>query len=141
MPASPPKKNQTLKVILDSNAFFTSLEFKIDVFEETRRLLNRNIDFVLLTAVKRELEFLATGDEPKTRRQASFALRLAEKCVLVPVEDKGEATDDVILRVAKSWNAPVFTNDRALKARLRDISVPVIYLRQKSRLFIDGLIS
>jgi len=57
------------------------------------------------------------------------------------VEDKGEATDDVIARVAKSWNTPVFTNDRALKVRLRDISVPVIYLRQKSRLFIDGLIS
>jgi len=139
--ASPPKKHQTLKVILDSNAFFTSLEFKIDIFEETRRLLNRNVDFILLSQVKRELEFLAAGDEPKTRRQSSFALRLAEKCVLVAVEDKGEVTDDVIVRVARSWNAPVFTNDRVLKVRLRDISVPVIYLRQKSRLIIDGLIS
>lgn len=141
MSASPPKKHQPLKVILDSNAFFTSIEFKIDIFEETRLLLNRNIDFILLSPVKRELEFLAAGDEPKTRRQASFALRLTEKCVLVAVENKGEATDDVIVRVAKSWNAPVFTNDRALKVRLRDISVPVIYLRQKSRLVIDGLIS
>jgi uncharacterized protein len=139
--ASPPKKHQTLKVILDSNAFFTLLEFKIDIFEETRRLLNRNIDFILLSPVKRELEFLAAGNEPKTSRQANFALRLAEKCVFVAVEDKGEVTDDVIVRVAKSWNAPVLTNDRALKARLRDISVPVIYLRQKSRLVIDGLIS
>ncbi len=141
MSASPPIKHQILKVILDSNAFFTLLEFKIDIFEETQRLLNRNIDFILLSPVKRELEFLASGNEPKTRRQASFALRLAEKCIFVAVEDKGEDTDDVIVRVAKSWNAPVFTNDRALKARLRDISVPVIYLRQKSRLVIDGLIS
>jgi rRNA-processing protein FCF1 len=141
MSASPPRRHQTLKVILDSNAFFTSLEFRIDIFEETRRLLNRNVDFILLSPVKRELEILSAGDEPKTKRQASFALRLTEKCMLVAVENKGEATDDVIVRVAKSWNAPVFTNDRALKVRLRDISVPVIYLRQKSRLFIDGLIS
>ena len=84
---------------------------------------------------------LAAGDEPKTRRQASFALRLAEKCRLVTVEDKEKQTDDVIVRIAKNWNAPVFTNDRVLKRRLRDISVPVIYLRQKSRLDIDGLIS
>ncbi len=139
--ASPPNKQRMLKVILDSNAFFTSLEFKIDIFEETRRLLNRNVDFVLLSPVKRELETLAAGDEPKKRRQASFALRLAEKCTLVPVEDKGEVTDDVIVRIAKNWNATVFTNDRVLKDRLRDISVPVIYLRQKSRLVIDGLIS
>jgi rRNA-processing protein FCF1 len=141
MSASPPKRHQTLKVILDSNAFFTSLEFKIDIFEETRRLLKRNVDFVLLSQVKRELEFLASGDEPKTRRQANFALQLAEKCIFVSVEDMDEVTDDVIVRVAKSWNVPVFTNDRALKVRLRDISVPVIYLRQKSRLVIDGLIS
>jgi rRNA-processing protein FCF1 len=32
----------------------------------------------------------------------------------------------------------VFTNDRQLRNRLRDINVPVIYVRQKSRLEIDG---
>ncbi|RLI16819.1 nucleotide-binding protein, partial [Candidatus Bathyarchaeota archaeon] len=32
----------------------------------------------------------------------------------------------------------VFTNDRNLRKRLRNINVPVIYVRQKSRLEIDG---
>jgi uncharacterized protein len=136
-----PRKTEPLKVILDSNALFVPLEFKMDIFEELRRLLNRNIEYILLSAVKHELEMLAAGDEPKTRRQASFALQLAEKCRLVMVEDRKEQTDDAIVRIAKNWNAPVFTNDRVLKRRLRDISVPVIYLRQKSRLDIDGLIS
>ncbi|MCW3983755.1 MAG: DNA-binding protein [Candidatus Bathyarchaeota archaeon] len=139
MTASP--KNQPLKVILDSNAFFVPLEFKMDIFEELKRLLGRNLEFILLSPVKAELEVLAAGDEPKLRRQANFALRLAEKCRLVAVEGRGEATDDAIVRVAQSWGVPVFTNDRILKQRLRDISVPVIYLRQKSRLDIDGLIS
>ncbi len=136
-----PRKTEPCKVILDSNAFFIPLEFKMDIFEELRRLLNRNVEFVLLSPVKRELEILAAGNEPKMRRQANFALRLAEKCKFVVVEDCRETTDDAIVRVAKSWNAPVFTNDRQLKGRLRDISVPVIYLRQKCRLDINGLIS
>jgi rRNA-processing protein FCF1 len=135
------RKTEPLKVILDSNALFVTLEFKIDIFEEMKRLLNRNVEFVLLSVVKHEIEVLAGGDEPKLRRQANFALRLAEKCKLVAVEGCGETTDDAIARIAENWGAPVFTNDIALKRRLRDISVPVIYLRQKSRLDIDGLIS
>ena len=142
MSASTPKKNEPLKVILDSNALFAPLEFKIDIFEELKRLLNRNVEFILLSPVKRELEMLAAKDSPKIRKEALFALKLAEKCKYVPVEnDEKLTTDDAIVRVAKNWNSPVFTNDRQLKLRLRDISVPVIYVRQKSRLDIDGMIS
>ena len=95
----------------------------------------------MLSPVKHELEFLATKDSPKTRREAAYALKLSEKCKLVAVENYEKmATDDVILKVAKAWNSPVFTNDRQLRKRLKDISVPVIYVRQKSRLDIDGLI-
>jgi uncharacterized protein len=135
-----PKKTQTLKVILDSNAFFIPLDFRIDIFGEVERLLNRRVDFVLLSTVKRELEVLSSKDSPKIRRQAIFALKIAEKCIYVPVEeDEKITTDDAIIKVAKAWNCPVFTNDSQLRKRLRDISVPVIYLRQKSRLVIDGL--
>ena len=136
-----PKRNEALKVILDSNALFVPLEFKIDIFAEVERLLNRNVDFILLSPVKRELELLAKKDSPKIRREAVYALKVAEKCKYVAVkEDEKLSTDDVIVKVAKAWNSPVFTNDRQLRRRLRDISVPVIYVRQKSRLEIDGLI-
>lgn len=135
------KKREPIKVILDSNALFVPLEFKLDIYNELSDLLNRSIECILLSPVKRELELLANREPAKIRRQAIFALQYAEKCKLVTVEDKGETTDDVIVRVARKWNCPVFTNDRVLRRRLRDISVPVIYLRQKSRLDIDGLIS
>ena len=135
-----PTSKEPLKVILDSNAFFAQLELKIDIFEETKLLLNRNIELVLLSPVKHELELLAAKDSPKTRREAAFALKLAEKCKYVAVENSEKlSTDDVIVRVSKAWNSPVFTNDRQLRKRLKDISVPVIYVRQKSRLDIDGL--
>ena len=135
------QKKTPKKVILDSNAFFSSLKFKIDIFEEVRRLLNRNVEFVLLSPIKHELEILASRDAPKVSKQAIYALRLAEKCKFVPVDATNGGADEVIVRVAKSWNSLVFTNDRLLKKKLRDISIPVIYVRQNSRLDIDGLIS
>jgi hypothetical protein len=136
-----PKANEALKVILDSNALFVPLELKIDIFAETKRLLNRNLDFVLLSPVKHELELLATKNSPKIRREALYALKVAEKCKHVVVDNYEKlSTDDVIVKVAKAWNSPVLTNDRQLRKRLRDISVPVIYVRQKSRLDVDGLI-
>jgi hypothetical protein len=136
-----PESGEPLKVILDSNAFYIPLKLKIDIFEETRRLLNRNLDFVLLSPVKHELELLAAKDSIKIRREASYALKLAEKCKYVVIDNPEKlSVDDIIVKIAEAWNSPVFTNDRQLRKRLRNIRVPVIYVRQKSRLDIDGLI-
>jgi rRNA-processing protein FCF1 len=134
-------QRETLKVILDSNALFVPLQFRIDIFSDLKRLLNRNFELILLSPVKRELKTLAEKGSPKMRKNASYALKLAEKCKYVEVDDLASAlTDDVIVKVAKEWSSPVFTNDRELRKRLKDISVPVIYVRQKSHLEIDGMI-
>jgi rRNA-processing protein FCF1 len=134
-------EKETVKVILDSNALFVPLQFKIDIFDGLERLLERNFELIVLSPVKRELEALAKRGSPKMRKNASYALKLAEKCTYVEVDAPASTlTDDVIVKVAGEWKAPVFTNDRQLKQRLRDISVPVIYVRQKSRLEIDGMI-
>jgi rRNA-processing protein FCF1 len=140
--ANNPEPKQPLKIIVDSNALFVPLQFKIDIFAELQRVLTRNFELVLLSPVKRELETLTQKSSPKTQKDATFALGMAEKCIYVKVPEKpNEQTDDAIVRIAKKWKAPVFTNDKLLKMKLRDISVPVIYVREKSRLEIDGLIS
>jgi rRNA-processing protein FCF1 len=64
---------------------------------------------------------------------------LAEKCTAVNVDPEPSASvDDVIVKVAKGCGYAVFTDDRQLRRRLRDINVPVIYVRQKSYLEING---
>jgi hypothetical protein len=84
---------------------------------------------------------MAKKGSPKIRKNASYALKLAEKCKYVEVDAPASAlTDDIIVKIANELKTPVFTNDRQLRKRLRDISVPVIYVRQKSRLEIDGMI-
>jgi rRNA-processing protein FCF1 len=131
-------ERKPLKVILDSNVFFVPLQFKIDIFEELKALLNRNFEPVLISPVKREVEKIAKVNSPKMRRKAVYALKLVEKCRLIEVNDAGGSADDAIVKAAYELHAPVFTNDMQLKKRLRNINAPVIYVRQKSRLEIDG---
>ena len=128
-----------LGIILDTNALFVPVQFKIDLLEELKKLLNRNFEPVLLSPTRRELERIAVKGPPETRKQAGYALKLAEKCTFLEVQqEKGTPTDDLIVQVASKHKYAVFTNDRQLRNRLRDINVPVIYVRQKSRLEIDG---
>ena len=141
MTAESKRKMETLRVILDSNAFFVPLQFKIDIFEELRMLLPTKFDPILLSPIKRELETIAEKGSPKMRKLSAYALKLTEKCIFFEVDDKiASCPDDAIIEMAKKWHCPVFTNDRDLRRKLRNISVPVIYVRQKSRLEIDGRI-
>ena len=131
-----------MKVILDSNFLFIPSRFKLDIFEELNRLLNQKYDPVLLLPTYKELVKLFERESPKMRQHALVALKLAEKCRIAPVEQRpDEAHDDAIVRLAKEWKCLVATNDRELRKRLRHINVPVIYLRQKSRLEIEGLLT
>ena len=129
----------TLKVILDSNFLFIPAKFQIDVFEDLAKLLNQRFEPVLLSSIYQELKTMAEKGAPSRRRQASLALKLAEKCKKIDVEKHLEETnDDVILRIAILWKSPVATNDRELRRKLRARAIPVIYLRSKNRLELEG---
>lgn len=126
---------------MDTNAFFVPFQFKLDIFEELKKLLDRNFEPVVLHQTLKELEKLASSESPKVCRQAMSALKLAKKCREVKVTLNFQGShDDLVLEIAKKWKCPVFTNDSMLRKRLRDINVPVIYLRQKTRLEIEGSI-
>ena len=126
-------------MILDSNFLFVPSQFSVDIFKELENLISQRLDPVLLSPTHMELLKIVEEGSPKMRQQASLALKLAEKCHMVNVEQCFREThDDVIVRVAKDWRCPVATNDRELRKRLRIISVPVIYLRQKSHLEVEG---
>jgi len=134
-------ENLTVKVILDSNFLFIASQFQIDIFEGLMALLNQKFEPIILSPTHKELQRIAESGSPKMRRQALLALRLAEKCRVVEVEQGlRETPDDVIARVAAEWRCPVATNDRALRKRLRDNNVPIVYLRQRARLEMEGSI-
>ncbi len=133
------KTRKKLRIILDANALFVPVQFKIDLFDELKKLLNRNFEPVLLSPTRQELERIAVQGSSEMRKQAEYALKLGEECTFLEVQpEKNTPIDDLIVQVASRHKYAVFTNDKQLRHRLRDINVPVIYVRQKSRLEIDG---
>jgi rRNA-processing protein FCF1 len=134
-------EKETVKVVLDANFLFVPSQFSVDIFEELSNLLNRRFEPILLSSTMQELQGLAESASLKIRKQALLAIRLAEKCRFVSVEKSlNESYDDVIVRVASEWKSPVGTNDRELRKRLRKNGAPVIFLRQKRRLEMDGAV-
>jgi len=134
-------KKSVIRVILDSNFLFVPSQFKMDIFEELMKLLNQRFEPVLLSTTHNELLTMAEKGAPSRRKHAALALKLAEKCKVVNVEKGWEETnDDVILRIAADWRSPVATNDRELRRKLRTLNIPVIFLRGKSRLELEGAI-
>ncbi|MCJ7614516.1 hypothetical protein MUO71_07135 [Candidatus Bathyarchaeota archaeon] len=135
-----PKEHEN-KVILDANFLLVPVQFNLVIFEELANLLNRRFEPILLSSTQKELQGLTESNSTKTQKQALTALRMAEKCRFVPVEKSvNETYDDVIVRVATEWKSPVATNDRELRKRLRQLGVPVIFMRQKHRLAMEGAV-
>ena len=130
-----------LKVILDVNFFFIPSKFKVNIFEELSRLLNQKFETIILSSTMQELQGLVKSSSPKIQNQASLALRMTKKCHLVAIERSyNESYDDVIVRAASEWKAAVGTNDTELRKRLRKKGIPVIFLRQKGQLTVEGAV-
>lgn len=128
-----------VKVILDSNFLMVPFQFNLDVFQEIEFLLQKKVDFIVPSGVKSELTRLsARGGEGAA--EASLALQLASRCRVVEVAlEANETVDDAIVKAAQKLGAVVATNDIELKNRLKLLKVPVVYLRDKSKLEVDGI--
>jgi rRNA-processing protein FCF1 len=128
-----------IKVILDSNFLMIPFQFHIDIFQEIEYLLQKKVDFIVPSAVKQELTSIsARGGEGSS--EASLALQLASRCRVVEVSLQPEETvDDAIVKAAQKLSAVVATNDIELKKKLRAILVPVVFMRDKSKLEIEGV--
>ncbi|RLI12729.1 hypothetical protein DRO35_02370 [Candidatus Bathyarchaeota archaeon] len=132
------RNSMMVKVILDSNFFFIPFRFRIDIFEELNVLLGKAEPIVLSTTLD-EMRKILKRSRGKKFMEFSAALKLAEKCEILKVEkETSEEYDDVILRVAKHLRIPVATNDAELRKKLRKLGLPTIYLREKSKLVIEG---
>jgi rRNA-processing protein FCF1 len=126
------------RVVLDSNFFFLPLTLRIDIFTEIEDLLSGRVQFMVIKPVKEEVERLSRRGS-SIGKSSQFAKRLMEKCRVIDMEVKpSEKVDDAIVRFSKGSNVIVATSDMLLKKKLRDINVPVIYVRDYSRLELEG---
>ncbi|MHA1238526.1 MAG: type II toxin-antitoxin system VapC family toxin [Candidatus Odinarchaeia archaeon] len=127
-----------IKILFDTNFLLVPVQFNINVVSEIDRLINFKYEIIILEASLKELKKIYETAPLKLKQQIKFALKHAEEFSVIKYENSTNV-DDLIVKFALE-NKPIIvaTNDSALRKKLRKNGVPVIYLRQKRRLAIDG---
>lgn len=126
-----------MQVIADTSFLMIPGMFGVDVVSELERLLERRHKLVIPSPVVRELEQISRKGKPTERAAARIGLLLAKRGSVVMVEG---GADESILKLAAEKRCAVGTTDSAMRKELRRQGVPVIYLREKSHLAVDGRI-
>ena len=122
-------------VLIDTNAFLMTSQFRIDLLNELRWMMGVRHPGVL-EGVLRELECL-TRMRGKDGAAARIGLRFAQQCTVVQNEGSDdEPVDDQIFSYASRERCTVVTNDRALRDRLLNEGLEVISLKGKQKLEI-----
>ncbi len=113
-------------VILDTNALLMPFERRLNIDLELQRLLG-TVRAVIPEPLLGELR-------RSSNKHASAALALAAKYETAPTDARG---DDAVLELAIRLQAPVVTNDKRLRSRLRQEGIPLIYLRSGNHLILE----
>ena len=133
-------KTMPLPVIIDTNFLTVPAQFGVDVFSEAERVLERGVEFVLLDSVIEEIKSKIERASRTEARMFRVALDLAERCTIVSVDVsvQGNPVDDQLLDYTKSVKGVLATNDRELRERASSQGIPVLILRGKKHLELEG---
>lgn len=127
------KRNEK-NVLLDTSMLLEIETRKIDVFEETRKLLG-NVNFFITDAVEKELERLMKKGGKKGKA-ARIAKELLKKKGVKRIKTLAENADDSVVEAAKKGML-VAGNDRELRKRIKAFGGKNIYLRKKKFIEIE----
>ncbi|NOR38966.1 MAG: nucleotide-binding protein [Candidatus Thorarchaeota archaeon] len=131
----------TFQVILDTNFLAVPAQFGVDIFSEIERVVERRVEFVLLESTVKEIELKGGPGAGKTEAKVfRIAKELIQRCTVVKVPESLAAmpVDDQLLEYAVSAKGALATNDRELRMRARERRVPVLLLRGKKRVALEG---
>jgi len=122
--------NNENKVALDTNILFSISQYRVDIFEEIKRLLGKTAFFVS-EAVDAELDKL----KDKHKKEVSIARLLMEKNLVKKVKTKAKKADNSLIELAEKGYI-IATADKELKRKVKGKKGRLIYLRQKKYLEI-----
>jgi rRNA-processing protein FCF1 len=130
-------------VVVDTNFLTVPYQFSVDVFSEAKMILEQRVEFVILDSVLEEINKLAKTAKGSDRRAFRIALELAENCKIVDVQDSLSemSVDDQLIEYTDHSGGVLATNDKDLRARARARGLPVLLLRGKKRLALEGEVS
>lgn len=112
------------------------------MFSEAERVLERNVEFILLKAVIDEIRAKLERAGKTESRMFKVALDLTKRCRVVEIDQsmKDFMVDDQLLEYAISVGGVLATNDKELRERAAERGVPVLMLRGRKHLELKGSI-
>jgi len=133
-------RNVTILVVVDTNFLTIPYQFNIDIFSESKMILEQRVDFVILSSVMDEINRLAETAKGNDRHAFRVALELAGNCRIEDVQDAISelSVDDQLIEHTAQAGGVLATNDRELRACARSRGIPVLLLRGKKRLVLEG---
>jgi len=133
-----------LPVVVDTNFMTIPAQFSVDIFAEAERVLERRFEFVILPSVASEIEAGASDSKGGSDKLAfRIAKDLASRCRTVRTEESISElpVDNQLLEYAVQVQGVLATNDKELRNRARERGVPVLYLRGRKQLKVEGTLA
>jgi uncharacterized protein len=116
------------KVVIDTNMIISCVNFKIDLFEEIRKLLG-NVEIIITENIKNELEKLKK-DGKNMEKTVNIAEKLLERNGIKVEESRVKPTDNELVELA-SKGFIIATNDKDLKQTIKRNSGQFLFIRKR----------
>jgi rRNA-processing protein FCF1 len=127
------------KILLDTNFLMIPASLKVDIFSEIRRIADFSYEICVLDKTIEELKAIIERHKGRHGEAAKLALQLiSKKNVKIIKTESIKNVDEIILETANSKLFIVATQDSALKRKLKENHIPILVLRQKKYLKIEG---
>jgi rRNA-processing protein FCF1 len=127
-------RNNKIVVVLDTNFLLLPGRFNLRI-ESIEDVIEKKCKIVIPTNVMAELKRIDLTGSDKNSKE--IALIISERYEKIELEGP---VDRSILEFAKNNKCIVATNDVKLKSDLRKIQVPVVFVKNGSRLGLEGYI-
>ena len=114
-------------IVLDTNIILDIIKFKVDIFQELKRICNFQYNLAILDKTLEEL---------KNKKNSKLAFALIKKYKLKIIKTKQGYVDSILANLNKNYI--IATNDQGLKKLLKN--KPYITLRQKKYLMIENVL-
>ncbi len=124
------------KILLDTNFLLIPVEFRVDIFSELERLMDRKYKIYVLKQTIDELKNIQKLQKGKNKQAAKIALELieAKKLNILNINSK-KSVDNIIVELADK-NYIVGTQDKLLRKNLKQKNIKLLTLRQRKYLII-----
>lgn len=128
------------KIYLDTNFLMIPAQFRVDIFEEIKKICDFQYEIYILDTTIEELKKIIENQKGKNKDASKLGLsiiesKIKEKSLNITTFSKQGKVDDVLVSISNS-DTIIATQDRELKRRIKEKGGKVLVLRNKNYLRI-----